>query len=83
MSALLHIKNLIIVNLKCDSELKDAIMYVFNNIDSDLDINGYETSTATDEAIDYLDKVLCQEAQEEEEEEVIEEEETEVLEDVE
>lgn len=39
-------------------EMKGAVMGVINNIDSDLDENGYIPSNLTDEAVEYLEQVL-------------------------
>lgn len=60
MSVLLNLKNLIVLHLddKMPSEVKAAVMRVYNSIDGDLDMGGYETSFETDEALINLDKVL-------------------------
>lgn len=72
MSALLHIKNLLIAHLdpKTPIELKSAMMGVLNSIDSDLDEYGYVTTDETDEAIEELDRVLVGEDETESEETV-------------
>lgn len=47
-------------------EVKSALMSVLNNIDQDLDENGYEPSKVTDEAIEHLENVLAGDVKEEE-----------------
>lgn len=70
MSALLHIKNLILNDYKARTpEIKVAVLKVLSNIDIDLDINGYETSPDTDKAIQELDEALCAVVKAEDEEE--------------
>lgn len=72
MSALLHIKNIIISRLDMEPKEKAAVMGVLNSIDSDLDEYGYVTTMGTDEAIEYLDQVLTGEDEEETDDVVLE-----------
>lgn len=69
MSALLQVKNLLVAHLKEDTDpkLKRAMLNVLNEIDSDLDEYGYETTESTDEAIEHLDNVLIGVGEEEDE----------------
>jgi hypothetical protein len=70
MSALLSVRNLILLHLdkNMDRRLKTAVMNVITEIDMDLDIQGYSTAIEVDEALEHLDKVLV--GLEEEQEEV-------------
>lgn len=61
MSVLLHVKNIIIHNLKMEPEVKKAVSSVLNAIDSDLDEFSYVPTMETDETIEHLDKVLAEE----------------------
>lgn len=58
MSALLHIKNLIVGNLTLDSDIKKEVMNVLNSIDKDLDEYGYVTSYETDKCIGNLNTAI-------------------------
>lgn len=58
MSALLHIKNLIVGNLTLQPEVKKEVMNVLNSINADLDNYGYVTSYETDKCIADLNSAL-------------------------
>lgn len=69
MSVILHIRALIITNLKEDlaPQVKSAILNVIDKIDSELDELGYDSGFEVDEAISNLDKILLGIEEEEEE----------------
>lgn len=60
MSVLQHVRGIILSHMTGTPELKEAVMDVVDNVDNDLDKNGYEDvmSDETDEAINKLNKVL-------------------------
>lgn len=61
MSALNKIKGLLLNELKgTQPEVRKAILRVFNSIDSDLDIGGYEASSEVDESLENLFTVLSE-----------------------
>lgn len=58
MSALLHIKNLIVGSLTLETDVKKEVMNVLNSIDKDLDEYGYVTSYQTDKCIADLNSAI-------------------------
>lgn len=72
MSVVLTIKTIVMLYLKESTprQIKVALLNLCNEVDQDLEDRNYETSSETDEAILYLDKVLAGTLEEEKEREV-------------
>jgi len=72
MSELINVKGIILSHMEAPAPLKSAVLDVLNAIDNDLDEQGYECSSDVDTAIEALDKVLADVAEEEEAEDSVE-----------
>lgn len=61
MSALIHVKGLLLSEMKhTHPDIKKAILNLINAIDSDLDIHGYEHGSHIDKRIIELDRAICE-----------------------
>jgi hypothetical protein len=60
MSALVNIKGLILSDYKGPLKVRKALLNLINELDNDLNVGGYETSSDVDRALEELDKALIE-----------------------
>jgi hypothetical protein len=66
-SPIIQVKSLILANLDVDKRIKAAVLDLFNALDNDLVVGGYEASSDVEDTIRKLDNALIEIESEQEE----------------